>query len=144
MHKYNEVRQIRRRLLGSIECFVLVYERGGVMTSHVEPVARLSLRSSVTSHQHEAVRDSRHLRSASRARRMRDGGIRVFVPALRLRTSCSHAPTEGFDAIRSSSQRRNSCMDWRWSAARSASSSRTSSGTPLMVICTAMNALSPH
>ena len=58
MHKYNEVRQIRRRLLGSIECFVLVCERGGVMTSHVEPVVRLSLRSSVTNHQRSCPRQS--------------------------------------------------------------------------------------
>ena len=32
-------------------------------------------------------------------------------------------------------------MDWRCNAARAASSSRTSWGTPLMVICTDMNAL---
>ena len=32
-------------------------------------------------------------------------------------------------------------MDWRCNAARAAISSRTSSGTPLMVICTGMNAL---
>ena len=32
-------------------------------------------------------------------------------------------------------------MDWRCNAARAASSSRTSWGTPLMVICTGMNAL---
>ena len=32
-------------------------------------------------------------------------------------------------------------MDWRCNAARAAISSRTSSGTSLMVICTGMNAL---
>ena len=32
-------------------------------------------------------------------------------------------------------------MDWCCNAARAAISSRTSSGTPLMVICTGMNAL---
>ena len=32
-------------------------------------------------------------------------------------------------------------MDWRCNAARAASSSRTSWGTPLIVICTDMNAL---
>ena len=45
------------------------------------------------------------------------------------------------DAIRSNSQRRNSCMDWRCNAARAAISSRTSSGTPLMVFGSGANAL---
>ena len=35
-------------------------------------------------------------------------------------------------------------MDWRCKAARAASSSRTARGTPLMVICTLMNALCHH
>ena len=83
---------------------------------------------------HGCIDDDRHVRSASRARRMLDGRTRVPAAALRLRTPCSHASMEGREAIRSNSQRRNSCMDWRCNAARAASSSRTSSGTPLMVI----------
>ena len=39
--------------------------------------------------------------------------------------------------MRSNSTRKNSCIDWRW---RAASSSRTCSGTPLIVICTGMAA----
>ena len=83
---------------------------------------------------HGCIDDDRHVRSASRARRMLDGRTRVPAASLRLRTPCSHASMEGREAIRSNSQRRNSCMDWRCNAARAASSSRTSSGTPLMVI----------
>ena len=46
--------------------------------------------------------------------------------------------------MRSSSPRRNSCIDWSRSAARAASSSRISSGTPRIVICTAMCPLGRH
>ena len=46
--------------------------------------------------------------------------------------------------MRSNSPRKNSCIDWRWSAASAASSSRTSSGTFLIVICTGMTALCQH
>ena len=75
------------------------------------------------------------------ALKMLEGGTLSVCRFLRSRTPCSQAPREGRDAIRSNSQRRNSCMDWRCTAARAASSSRTSWGTPLMVICTDMNAL---
>jgi len=84
------------------------------------------------------INDNRHVRSASRARRMLDGRTRVPAASFRLRTPCSQVASDGREAIRSSSPRRNSCMDWRCSAARAASSSRTSSGTPLTVICTGM------
>ena len=90
---------------------------------------------------HGSVGDYRHVRSASRALKMMEGGTRVLAASLRSRTPCSQASKEGREAIRSNSQRRNSCMDWRCSAARAASSSRTFWGTPRMVICTDMNAL---
>ena len=61
--------------------------------------------------QHGRIDDRRHVRSASRARRMLEGRILVPAASLRSRTCCSHAAGEGRDAIRSSSQRRNSCMD---------------------------------
>ena len=80
------------------------------------------------------INDDRHVRSASRARRMLDGCTRVPAAAFRLRTPCNHAASDGREAMRSSSLRRNSCMDWRCNAARAASSSRTSSGTLLIVI----------
>ena len=92
-------------------------------------------------YEHGRVDNRRHFRSASRARRMRCGGTRVSDAALRSRTPCSHAATEGHDAMRSNSPRKNSCIDWRWSAA---SASRTSSGTFLIVICTGMTALCQH
>ena len=90
---------------------------------------------------HGSVSDYRHVRSASRALKMMEGGTRVPAASLRSRTPCSQAAKEGREAIRSNSQRRNSCMDWRCNAARAASSSRTFWGTPRMVICTDMNAL---
>ncbi len=90
--------------------------------------------------QHGRVGDRRHFRSASRARRIRDGCTLDSATVLRSRTPCSHVATYGREAIRSNSPRKNSCMDWRLRAARAASSSRTSSGTPLIVICTAMTA----
>ena len=92
-------------------------------------------------HQHRGIDNRRHVRSASRASRMRDAATRVPVVCLRRRTSCNHAHREGREAIRSSAPRRNSCMDWRSSAARAASRSRRSSETPLMVIRTGMGAL---
>ena len=61
--------------------------------------------------QHGRIDDRRHVRSASRARRMLEGRTLVPAASLRSRTCCSHAPGEGRDAIRSSSRRRNSCMD---------------------------------
>ena len=64
-------------------------------------------------YEHRCVDDSRHVRSASRARRILDGGTRVCATALRSRTPCSHAAMEGRDAMRSNSPRKNSCMDWR-------------------------------
>ena len=57
------------------------------------------------------IDDCRHVRSASRARRMLEGRTRVCVASLRPRTCCSHVSRDGLDAIRSSSRRRNSCMD---------------------------------
>ena len=61
--------------------------------------------------QHGCVNDCRHVRSASRARRIWSGSTRVSATAFRSRTPCSHAAMEGRDAIRSNSQRRNSCID---------------------------------
>lgn len=95
-------------------------------------------------HQHGCVDDRGHDRSASRARRIRFASTRVSATVLRPRTPCSHASRDGREAIRSSSARKNFCMDWRWRAARTASSSRTSSGTFLIVICTGMTALCHH
>jgi len=95
-------------------------------------------------HQHGCVDDRGHDRSASRARRIRFASTRVSATVLRSRRPCSHASRDGRAAIRSSSARKNFCMDWRWRAARAASSSRTSSGTFLIVICTGMTALCHH
>ena len=79
------------------------------------------------------IDDQRHFRSVSRARRMLAGGTRVPATSFRSRTLLSHSDGEGRDTIRSNSQRRNSCMDWRCSAARAARRSRTASGTPRIV-----------
>ena len=58
------------------------------------------------------------------------------MASTRSRTWRSHSSIEGCEARRSSSKRRYSCIDCRFCAARSASSSRTSWDTFLIVICT--------
>lgn len=62
--------------------------------------------------------------------------LATLVPAafLRRRTSASRVVNEGCDAMRSSSLRKYSCIDWRLRAALAANSSRTASGTPRIVI----------
>ena len=84
--------------------------------------------------QHRRIDDRTHFRSASRCCRICLEGTRLWVVLFLLRTCSSHALIDGRDAIRSSSERRNSCMDLPCSAARSASSSRTLSGTSRIVI----------
>ena len=44
---------------------------------------------------HGRIDDDRHVRSASRARKMLDGRTRVPAASLRLRTPCNHASMEG-------------------------------------------------
>lgn len=95
-------------------------------------------------HQNGRVDNDRHRRSASRACRMVAGETRVSAASFRSRARCNRSSTEGWEAMRSSSPRRNPCMDWPCRAARRASLSLTSSGTPRMVIRTAMTASCPH
>ena len=81
-----------------------------------------------------------HMRSASIARRITDAGTSLGAAALRARTASSHSSMDGWLAARSNRSRWYTCIDRRCSAARSASLSLTSSGTPRVVICSAMHA----
>jgi hypothetical protein len=59
---------------------------------------------------------------------------RVPVVLLRSETDFNQDSSVGFDAMRTNSARRYSCIDLRWSAALEANSSRTCSGMFLIVI----------
>ena len=61
--------------------------------------------------QYGGVDDCSHLRSWSRANRISVDDMRVPDAAFRSRTFWSHMSTEGREAMRSNSLRRNSCID---------------------------------